>query len=42
MIIRKLNYLNLETELKRMNKEYKYIPKIKFNGMQECYFNLKN
>lgn len=32
---------NLETELKRMNKEYKYIPKIKFNGMQECYFNLK-
>lgn len=35
------NIYTLETKLKRMNKEYKYIPKIKFNGVQECYFNLK-
>jgi hypothetical protein len=30
---------NLENELKRMNKENKYIPKLKFNGSSEC-FNL--
>ena len=35
------NVYNLETELKRLNKEYKYIPKIKFGGMQECYYNFK-
>lgn len=26
-----------ETELKRLHKEYKYIPKIKFGGMYECF-----
>jgi hypothetical protein len=35
------NIYILETKLKRINKEFKYIPKIKFNGMQECYFNFK-
>ncbi len=28
---------NLENELQRKNKENKYIPKIKFAGMQECF-----
>lgn len=28
---------NKETELKRLNKENKYLPNIKFNGMNECY-----
>lgn len=33
------NIYNLEIELKKINKEYKYTPKIKFGGMQECYYN---
>jgi hypothetical protein len=32
---------NLETNLKRLNKENKYIPLIKFNGMQECFKEIK-
>jgi hypothetical protein len=32
--------LDKETELKSKLKQFKYIPKIKFNGMQEC-FNLE-
>ena len=28
---------NKETELKRLHKDYKYIPEIKFAGMQECF-----
>jgi len=30
----------LETELKNKNKNNKYIPKIKFHGMQECFLKL--
>jgi len=33
---------NLENELKNFNKEYKYKPKIKFSGINECYSNIKN
>lgn len=28
---------NKETELKRIHKKYKYLPKIKFGGMYECF-----
>lgn len=28
---------NKETNLKRLNKQYKYVPKIFFDGMQECF-----
>ncbi len=31
---------NLEQELKNQHKEHKYIPQIKFNGMQECFSKL--
>ncbi|AXF52584.1 MAG: hypothetical protein [Caudoviricetes sp.] len=31
---------NKETELKRLNKEYRYLPKISFGGMYECFRNL--
>lgn len=31
----------LETKLKNMNKENKYLPKIKFNGRFECYLKLE-
>ena len=30
----------LETKMKKENKKYKYVPKIKFDGMQECYAEL--
>jgi|694.fasta_scaffold00478_35 hypothetical protein len=30
----------LEQKLKKINKENKYIPKIKFDGMQECFFKI--
>lgn len=29
-----------ETELKRLNKEFKYLPKIEFAGMQECFYKI--
>jgi predicted nucleic-acid-binding Zn-ribbon protein len=32
---------NLESELKSNNKKSKYIPKIKFNGMYECFNKLE-
>ena len=32
---------NIENQLKKENKENKYIPKINFNGMQECFKKLK-
>jgi len=32
---------DLEKELKNKNKEYKYIPTKKFNGMYECFSQLK-
>lgn len=28
---------NLELKLKNLHKDFKYIPKIKFNGMYECF-----
>lgn len=27
----------LEKELQKQNKKFKYIPKIKFNGINECF-----
>lgn len=33
--------VNLELKLKKEHKIFKYIPKIKFNGMHECYNNIK-
>lgn len=30
----------LESNLKKKNKQYKYIPKIYFAGLQECYLNV--
>ena len=30
----------MEAKFKKLNKKYKYIPKIKFDGMHECYFKL--
>jgi hypothetical protein len=30
----------LELELKKLNKEYQYLPKIKFKGMYECFSEL--
>lgn len=32
----------LEQKLKNMNKENKYVPKINFNGMYECFIKLEN
>lgn len=32
---------DLETKLKNMNKNNKYLPKIKFGGMQECFKEIK-
>lgn len=32
----------LETKLKMINKENKYLPNIKFNGMYECFNKLEN
>jgi len=32
---------NLEIELKRKNKIYKYLPNIKFGGMYECYLKVE-
>ena len=34
--------IKLETQLKNMNKQNKYIPKISFNGFQECFLKLEN
>lgn len=31
---------DLENELKRKNKEFKYVPQIKFDGMHECFKNV--
>ncbi|HWL22295.1 MAG TPA: hypothetical protein VNR38_00845 [Ureibacillus sp.] len=31
---------NKEWELKRNNKELKYIPRLSFNGMQECFYKI--
>lgn len=31
-----------ETELKRLNKEFKYLPKIEFGGMHECFSEIKS
>jgi len=31
---------NKETNLKMLNKKYKYVPKIKFNGMYECFHKI--
>jgi len=31
---------NLETKLKNKNKINKYIPSIKFAGMQECFLDI--
>ncbi len=33
---------NLEKELKSKNKDFQYVPKLKFNGMYECFYNLIN
>ena len=33
--------LNLENKLKMMNKNYKYIPKLPFKGMQECFTKIE-
>lgn len=32
-----IEIFNLENTLKKENKEYKYVPKIKFHGMYECF-----
>lgn len=37
-----LKVWNMERDLKNINKDYKYIPKIKFNGSQECYNFIEN
>lgn len=34
--------IKLETKLKSMNKQNKYVPEISFNGFQECYKQLEN
>jgi hypothetical protein len=33
---------DLETNLKQINKENKYTPLLKFDGMQECFLKIKN
>ena len=35
-----INKYNLENKLKKMNKDKKYKPLIKFNGYQECFSNI--
>lgn len=32
----------LEKQLQKENKKHKYIPKIKFNGMYECFKKLED
>lgn len=35
------NIFKLESKFKKINKNYKYIPRLKFNGIQECFTKVK-